>query len=102
MGALLVYDITDEHSFQNLSRWLEDIKNHSNESTVIMLVGNKLDLTDQTPGKRKVFSEVAKNFAQQNNLHFEELSAITGNNVDETFQKLIEGTPSAIATEIYL
>ncbi len=29
MGALLVYDITDEHSFSNLSKWLEEIRNNS-------------------------------------------------------------------------
>merc|ERR1712241_600350 len=43
-GALLVYDITRRETFQHLSRWLEEARQHSNSNMVIMLIGNKSDL----------------------------------------------------------
>ena len=44
-GVILVFDLTDEESFKNISFWLADIKKHGPEKLIIMLVGNKADLT---------------------------------------------------------
>ena len=44
MGALLVYDITRASSFENLDKWLKELKNYGNEDIVCRMVGNKSDL----------------------------------------------------------
>jgi small GTP-binding protein len=44
VGALLVYDITRRETFTHVTKWLEEVKNNSTKSIVIILVGNKKDL----------------------------------------------------------
>ena len=44
VGALLVYDITKLASFQNVEKWITELKQHGAETMTLMLVGNKLDL----------------------------------------------------------
>lgn len=44
MGALLVYDITKQTTFENVERWLKELRDHADANIVIMLVGNKSDL----------------------------------------------------------
>lgn len=59
-AALLVYDITNEATFQNVGRWLEDVKKHGDPNMVFCLVGNKCDLETTA---RKVSIDVAKEYA---------------------------------------
>jgi Ras-related protein Rab-14 len=80
-GALLVYDITRRVTYNHLTSWLTDARNLTHPSTVIMLVGNKSDLSDQ----REIPFEEAQNFAQENGLIFVETSAKTGAGVEEAF-----------------
>lgn len=47
MGILLVYDVTDEKSFNNIRNWIKNIEQHASESVNKILVGNKCDLLDQ-------------------------------------------------------
>ena len=44
IGALLVYDVTNRTSFENLVRWLEEMKENAYSKMAIILVGNKIDL----------------------------------------------------------
>ncbi|KDO50913.1 hypothetical protein CISIN_1g0478891mg, partial [Citrus sinensis] len=44
LGALLVYDVTKSTTFENVSRWLKDLRDHAGSNIVIMLIGNKSDL----------------------------------------------------------
>ena len=44
VGALLVYDITKHQTYQNVTRWLKELRDHADSNIVIMLVGNKSDL----------------------------------------------------------
>ena len=46
VGALLVYDITQKHTFEAAGRWLKELRDHADHEVVVMLVGNKLDLAD--------------------------------------------------------
>jgi Ras-related protein Rab-2A len=85
-GALLVYDITRRDTFQHLSRWLEEARQHANPSMVIMLIGNKSDLEH----RRAVSTEEGKAFAQQHGLIFLETSAKTAANVDQAFVQTAE------------
>ncbi|CBI21936.3 unnamed protein product, partial [Vitis vinifera] len=46
VGALLVYDVTRHVTFENVDRWLKELRDHTDSSIVIMLVGNKADLDE--------------------------------------------------------
>ena len=50
VGALLVYDITKEKTYDNVNKWLEDLKLMAEPDIVIILVGNKLDLVEINTG----------------------------------------------------
>mmetsp|Transcript_35788 Transcript_35788/g.83112 ORF Transcript_35788/g.83112 Transcript_35788/m.83112 type:complete len:210 (+) Transcript_35788:62-691(+) len=80
-GALLVYDITRRETFNHLTSWLEDARQHSNQNMTIMLIGNKCDLEH----RRAVSYEEGEQFAKENNLVFLETSAKTAHNVEEAF-----------------
>ena len=59
VGALIVYDIAKHLTFENVDRWLKELRDHADANTVIMLVGNKSDLRHL----RSVTSDEAKLFA---------------------------------------
>eukprot|EP01033_Poteriospumella_lacustris_P013182 gene13181-9445_t len=89
VGALLVYDISKQSTFENVDRWLKELKDHAESNIVIMLVGNKSDLRH----KRAVSTEDAMAFAERNNLAFIETSALDSTGVNEAFRQIL--------TEIY-
>ncbi|XP_004694729.1 PREDICTED: ras-related protein Rab-2B isoform X2 [Condylura cristata] len=80
-GALLVYDITRRETFNHLTSWLEDARQHSSSNMVIMLIGNKSDLES----RRDVRREEGEAFAREHGLIFMETSAKTACNVEEAF-----------------
>jgi len=80
-GALLVYDITRRETFNHLTSWLDDARQHSNSNMTIMLIGNKSDLEH----RRAVTLEEGQQFANEHNLIFLETSAKTAANVEEAF-----------------
>ena len=84
-GIILMYDITREETFNNLSKWMEHIKENANGIPLI-LIGNKSDLNNE----RKVNEEDGKAFAKNNKIIFLEASAKIGTNVEESFMKLSE------------
>jgi len=59
VGALLVYDISKHTTYENVSRWLKELRDHADSNIVIMLVGNKSDLRHL----RAVQTEEAKQFS---------------------------------------
>ena len=89
VGALLVYDITKAQTFENVERWLKELRDHADANIVISLVGNKADLRHL----RAVGAEDAAAFCEREGLSFVETSALEATNVDEAFQKIL--------TEIY-
>ena len=84
-GSLLVYDITNKKSFENVEKWISDLKANADEDISMILLGNKTDLED----KRVVSTEEGKNKAEFYNLTFMETSALNGNNIQEAFNELI-------------
>ncbi|KAF6213606.1 hypothetical protein GE061_011327 [Apolygus lucorum] len=80
-GALLVYDITRRETFNHLTTWLDDARQHSSSNMVIILIGNKNDLVS----RREVNAEEGEAFAREHGLIFMETSAKTASNVEEAF-----------------
>ncbi|KAE8725802.1 Ras-related protein RABA4d [Hibiscus syriacus] len=81
VGAMLVYDMTKRQSFDNMARWLEELRRHADTNIVIMLIGNKCDLANL----RAVPTEDAQEFAQRESLFFTETSALESTNVETAF-----------------
>jgi len=84
--ALVVYDITNRDSFNNIANWVEDCKNQSPKTIFMVLVGNKSDLSD----KRVISIDEGRELAEKYNMIFFETSAKTGDNVDLIFFKSAE------------
>lgn len=85
VGALLVYDISKQLTFENVQRWLKELRDHADSNIVIMLVGNKSDLRHL----RAVTTDAAKAFSDENNLSFMETSALDASNVESAFQNIL-------------
>ena len=84
---LLVYDITNKESFNNLSLWLKDLTNINFDEVIFFIVGNKIDLSD----KRVVEKEEGEKFGEEHDFIFQEVSAKTGEGFSELFyQNLFE------------
>ncbi|XP_033110086.1 ras-related protein Rab-10-like isoform X3 [Anneissia japonica] len=86
MGIMLVYDITQEKTFDNIAKWLRNIQEHANEDVEKMLLGNKCDMDD----KRMVSKERGESIARENGIKFMETSAKTNINVETAFMTLAE------------
>ena len=80
-GIIVVYDVTDQESFNNVKQWMNEIDRYANDKVNKMLVGNKCDLTT----KKVVEYNSAKEFAEQLNIPFLETSAKNSTNVEQAF-----------------
>ena len=87
VGAILVYDITNRASFEELNTWLNDLNSLAAPNACIVLIGNKSDLTDE----RQIDEAEADAFAQRYGLTRLETSAKDGTGVKEAFARLGEG-----------
>ena len=81
-GAIIVYDINDRKSYEEVNDWIKFVKEELSD-VVIMIVGNKIDLD-----KRVVSEDEAKKFCNENGYLFLEVSAKKGTNVSLIFEKL--------------
>lgn len=85
-GVVLVYDICDRETFENIRYWKNSVLNHAMKTVRMILVGNKCDL-----GKdRVVGTQEGLEFAKECGIMFIEVSAKNGNNVKKTFTKITE------------
>ncbi|KAJ8594279.1 GTP binding protein [Rhizopogon salebrosus TDB-379] len=87
--AIVVYDITDRQSFLSTSTWIDDVKAERGNDVMIVLVGNKADLSE----KRQVTIEEATAKSTQMNIMFIETSAKAGLNVKSLFTKIALSLP---------
>ncbi|GAA5981924.1 hypothetical protein JCM5350_006566 [Sporobolomyces pararoseus] len=91
-GALLCFSLTSHQSFHNLKSWLNDLRAWGEEDLMILVVGNKGDVSETAEGtgeKREVTREEAEAWVQEEGLAgYVETSAKTGNGVEEAFNEL--------------
>ena len=85
-GVILMYDITQRQTFNNITSWLNDIRPYIDKTIPIMLIGNKTDMNH----KRQVERSDGEEFANLHNSLFTELSIKTQMNVDRVFYMLAE------------
>ena len=84
--AIVVYDISNRVSFDNVSTWIEDCRNQTPKTIFMILVGNKSDLAD----KRQVSTEEGQELAVKYEMKFYETSAKTGEYVNEIFYDSVD------------
>jgi small GTP-binding protein len=81
-GALLVFDVNNPVSFQNLDMWINELEENIGRKIPVLLIGNKIDLP------RKVSKAEALEYAKKNGFLYSECSAKTGEGVNQSFKKL--------------
>ncbi|KAI6203814.1 hypothetical protein M3Y94_00600200 [Aphelenchoides besseyi] len=94
VGALLVYDIAKHVTYENVARWLRELRDHADQNIVIMLVGNKSDLRHL----RAVPTEEATAYAESNQLSFIETSALDSTNVEKAFTNILTEIYKSVST----
>ena len=95
--AMVVYDITNENSFNSIKEWLDDCKNLAPSKILLVLIGNKIDKEDE----RAVTKEMGEDFANENGMLFFETSALSGIGIENAFQKCIENIDKRINEGFY-
>ena len=86
VGALLVCDITERDSFNQLDYWLQQLRDNSNDKVTICLMANKVDLAAQ----RKISTEEIQDFVDREQLiYVGECSALSDTNIKPSFEALM-------------
>ncbi|KAK8487510.1 hypothetical protein V6N11_056953 [Hibiscus sabdariffa] len=85
VGALLVYDITKRQTFDNVQRWLRELRDHADSNIVVMMAGNKSDLNHL----RAVSEDDGHGLAEKEGLSFLETSALEATNIEKAFQTVL-------------
>ncbi|PKU79279.1 ras-related protein RIC2 [Dendrobium catenatum] len=85
VGALLVFDVTRRATFENIERWLRELREHTDPNIVVMLVGNKSDLRHLVA----VSTDDGKALAERESLFFMETSALESTNVENAFSEVL-------------
>lgn len=84
-GILLLYDVTQQGTFDSISQWINDIENVKGEDAIIVLIGNKCDLTED----RKIDKEKGEELANKYRVSFFETSNKFGTNIETAALELI-------------
>lgn len=85
IGAMIIYDITNRDTFNNVNNWYNDLIRNTNKIKII-LIGNKCDLK-----KERVVSTIeGETYAKTHEMLFIETSALTSHNIDTAFIKIFE------------
>jgi len=94
-GIIVVYDVTDAESFNNVKQWLNEIDRYACENVNKLLVGNKADLVQ----KKTVDFDTAKAFADKLDIPFLETSAKQGSNVEKAFLTMAAEIKNSMAVQ---
>lgn len=85
MGILLVYDVADERSFENVRGWMRNIEQHASSNVNKILIGNKCDVSED---KRVITKARGQALADEFGIPFFETSAKSSVNVNEAFMRI--------------
>ena len=85
-GIILIYDVTNPQTFDNVKGWISQIREEANQNVLIYIVGNKIDMREE----RKIKTEDGEKLAGDYGFPFVETSAKEGININETFEDLVE------------
>eukprot|EP00927_Polykrikos_kofoidii_P024147 TRINITY_DN2201_c1_g1_i1.p1 TRINITY_DN2201_c1_g1~~TRINITY_DN2201_c1_g1_i1.p1 ORF type:complete len:221 (-),score=40.21 TRINITY_DN2201_c1_g1_i1:37-648(-) len=94
-GIIVVYDVTDKESFNNVNHWIEEIQKYAADGVNKLLVGNKCDLSS----KKVVSYDEAKELAESLNIQFMETSAKNAHNVEQAFQAMAKDIKQRVASQ---
>ena len=87
-GIMIVFDVSNIETFNNLKYWIQSIKTHidvDNDHVPAIIIGNKIDIFN-----REVTKEQGEKFSKEQNFEYFETSAKNGNNINECIRFLIE------------
>ncbi|KAJ5070771.1 gtp-binding protein yptm2 [Anaeramoeba ignava] len=84
-GIIIVYDVTNQESFDNIKKWVKEIQNNSNDNVNVILIGTKIDLDSQ----KVIDTETGKKLAEQLGYSFFETSSKENININEAFETMI-------------
>ena len=85
-GIILIYDVTNIKSYENIKKWINEIKDEISDKVTIILIGNKIDNVVQ----RKITKEQGEKLASDYNVAFFETSAKTGEGINESVLYLVK------------
>ena len=85
-GIILIYDVTNKQTYDNVSNWISQIQEEVSKDVIIYIAGNKIDMEEE----RKVKTEEGQKIADEHGFPFVETSAKDGTNINETFENLVE------------
>ncbi|QSL65940.1 hypothetical protein MERGE_003077 [Pneumocystis wakefieldiae] len=94
-GIIIVYDVTDQDTFNNVKQWLQEIDRYASESVNKLLIGNKSDMAD----KKVVDPSQAKNLADDLKIPFLETSAKSSINVEQAFVTMAQEIKKRIGSD---
>ncbi|KAI8545488.1 hypothetical protein RHMOL_Rhmol07G0043700 [Rhododendron molle] len=94
-GIIVVYDVTDQESFNNVKQWLNEIDRYASDNVNKLLVGNKCDLTS----KKVVSYETGKALADEMGIPFLETSAKDATNVEQAFMAMAAAIKTRMASQ---
>eukprot|EP01028_Stygiella_incarcerata_P006762 TRINITY_DN2749_c0_g1_i1.p1 TRINITY_DN2749_c0_g1~~TRINITY_DN2749_c0_g1_i1.p1 ORF type:complete len:226 (-),score=68.25 TRINITY_DN2749_c0_g1_i1:87-764(-) len=89
--AVIVYDVTERSSCNNVMKWVEDVRSERGSDVMLFIVANKIDLQE----KRKVTVEEGEELARKCGAQFMEVSALAGVNVKRLFHTIASSLPSS-------
>ena len=95
--ALVVYDITNKQSFEDVQIWIKDCKKNTTNNILFVLIGNKIDLDD----KRVISYEEGEKYANDKGMLFFEVSALTGEKIQECFIESLKNISERIKKGLY-
>ena len=96
--VVIVYDVGDISTFENVTMWLKECKNENTNNIVKMLISNKNDIPEQ---RKVVNPEKARELAEQEDMIFLEVSAKTGLNIREIFEQSAKAVYQNIKNNVY-
>ena len=97
--AIVVYDITNKESFEGIQSWVNDCKKNTRNPLLFVLIGNKIDL--DLKGERVITYEEGAKFANEKGMLFFEVSALTKENIEESFVLILKNISDRIKKGIY-